>query len=89
MQNEKNQLATATEIAPQLPEQKPAPGARKRGLWNRLPAVVKIVLTLPVVMALLGAEVELRLAPQLDLVLTAAGIFVTWTWLSGTSSSIP
>ncbi len=51
-----------------------APEARKHGLWNRLPAAVKIVLTLPVVMALLGAEIELRLAPQLDLVLTAAGI---------------
>ncbi|MCB5943732.1 hypothetical protein [Acidocella sp. KAb 2-4] len=87
MQNEKNQLA-ATEIAPQHPEQKPAPGSRKRGLWNRLPAAVKIILTLPVVMALLGAEVELRLAPQLDLVLTAVGVCAMWAWLSGVPAAM-
>ncbi|EKM99422.1 MULTISPECIES: hypothetical protein [unclassified Acidocella] len=85
MQNEKNQLATAAEIVPPRQGQTPAPEARKRGLWNRLPAVVKIVLTLPVVMALLGAEIELRLAPQLDLVLTAAGICAMWAWLRGSS----
>jgi hypothetical protein len=34
-------------------------------------------------MALLGAEIELRLAPQLDLVLTAAGVCAMWAWLSG------
>ncbi len=59
----------------------------KRGLWNRLPAAVKIILTLPVVMALLGAEVELRLAPQLDLVLTVAGVCAMWAWLSGGPSA--
>jgi hypothetical protein len=82
MQNEKNQLAVA-EIVPPHRVQTPAPEVRKRGLWNRLPAAVKIVLTLPVVMALLGAEVELRLAPQLDLVLTTAGVCAMWAWLSG------
>ena len=87
MQNEKNQL-TAAEIAPKHPEPKPAPGARKRGLWNRLPAAAKIILTLPVVMALLGAETELRLAPQLDLVLTAAGVCAMWAWLSGGSPAV-
>jgi len=86
MQNEKNQLA-ASEIMPQYPEQTPASGSRKRGLWNRLPAAVKIILTLPVVMALLGAEIELRLAPQLDLVLTVAGVYAIWTWLSGGPSA--
>lgn len=82
MQNEKNQLA-ATEIVPPRQGQKPAPGSRKRGLWNRLPATVKIILTLPVVMALLGAEIELRLAPQLDLILTATGVCAMWAWLFG------
>ncbi len=81
MQNEKNQLAAA-EIVPPHRGQAPAPEVRKRGLWSRLPAAVKIILTLPVVMALLGAEVELRLAPQLDLVLTAAGVCAMWAWLS-------
>ncbi len=85
MQNEKNPIATG-EIEPSRHGQGPAPGTRKRGLWNRLPAAVKIILTLPVVMALLGAEVELRLAPQLDLVLTAAGVCAMWAWLAG---SIP
>ncbi|MCB5943938.1 hypothetical protein [Acidocella sp. KAb 2-4] len=83
MQNEKNLLTIVTEIAPPCQGQKPALGARKRGLWNRLPVAVKIILTLPVAMALLAAEVELRLAPQLDLVLTAAGVCAMWAWLSG------
>jgi hypothetical protein len=79
MRNEKKQLAAA-EAAPPCQGQAPV---RKRGLWNRLPAAVKIALTLPVVMALLGAEVELRLAPQLDVILTAAGVCAMWAWLSG------
>ncbi|EKM99391.1 MULTISPECIES: hypothetical protein [unclassified Acidocella] len=86
MQNEKNQLSTA-EIAPHR-GQPPAPEARKRGLWNRLPVAAKTILTLPVVMALLGAEVELRLAPQLDLVLTVAGVCAMWAWLSGGPSGV-
>ena len=89
MKNEKNQLATATatEIAAPNHGQTPTPGSRKHGLWNRLPVAAKIILTLPVVMALLGAEVELRLAPQLDLVLTAAGVCAMWAWLSGGASA--
>ncbi len=79
MQNEKKHLSTAA-VAPPHHGQMPA---RKRGLWNRLPAIVKIVITLPLVMALLGAEIELRLAPQLDVILTAAGVCAMWTWLSG------
>ena len=79
MQNEKQDLTTAA-IAPPHHGQMPA---RKRSLWNRLPAIVKIILTLPLVMALLGAEIELRLAPQLDVILTAAGVCAMWAWLSG------
>jgi hypothetical protein len=86
MRNEKNQFTTG-EIEPPHHGQGPAPGARRRGMWNRLPAAVKIVLTLPVVMALLGAEIELRLAPQLDLVLTAAGVCAVWACLSGGPSA--
>ena len=41
-----------------------------------------IILILPLAMAPLGAEIELRLAPQLDLVLTAAGIGAMWVWLA-------
>ena len=82
MKNEK-QLAVADDAPPRHGQT----SARKRGLWNRLPAVVKIILTLPVVMALLGAEVELRLAPQLDVILTATGICAMWAWLSGGPSA--
>jgi hypothetical protein len=81
MKKEKQQLAVAPPHHGQMPD-------GKRGLWNRLPAAAKIVLTAPVVMALLGAEVELRLAPQLDLVLTAAGVGAMWVWLSGGPSSL-
>ncbi len=87
MQNEKNQLAAAEIVQPNH-GQTPASRARKRGLWNRLPAAVKIILTLPVVMALLGAEIELRLAPQLDLVLTAVGVCAMWAWLSSGPSTM-
>ena len=52
-------------------------------LWRRLPTIVKIVLTVPLVMALLGAEIELHLAPQLDVILTAAGVWAMWAWLAG------
>ncbi|MGE4480843.1 hypothetical protein [Acidocella sp.] len=86
MRNEKNQIAIG-EIEPPDQGRGPAPWGRRRGLWNRLPAAMKIILTLPVVMALLGTEVELRLAPQLDLVLTAAGVCAMWAWLSGGPSS--
>ncbi|MCB5943734.1 hypothetical protein [Acidocella sp. KAb 2-4] len=42
---------------------------------------------LSVVTALLDDEVELRLAPQLDRVLTAVGICAVWAWLSCGPSS--
>ncbi len=83
MKNEKKQLAIA-DVAPPHHGQAPV---MKRGLWNRLPVAVKIILTLPAVMALLGAEVELRLAPQLDVILTTAGICAMWAWLSGRPSA--
>jgi hypothetical protein len=34
-------------------------------------------------MALLGAEIELHLAPQLDVILTVAGVWAMWVWLAG------
>jgi len=51
-------------------------------LWRSLPTVVKIVLTVPLILALLGAEIELRIAPQFDVLLTAGGIWAVWAWLS-------
>ncbi len=53
----------------------------------RLPAAVKIALAVPLVMALLGAEVELRLSPQIDVIATVVGICVIWAWLSGGPSA--
>ncbi len=55
-------------------------------LRRRPPAIVKVLLTAPLVMALVGAEIELRLAPQLDVILTAAGIWAIWAWLAGRSA---
>ncbi len=52
-------------------------------LWRRLPAALKIGLIVPLVMAMLSAEVELRLAPQLDVILTVAAVWAAWAWLSG------
>jgi hypothetical protein len=49
--------------------------------WLILPTVVKIVLTVSLVLALLGAEIELRIAPQLDVLLTAGGVWAVWAWL--------
>lgn len=40
----------------------------------------------PLAMALHGVEIELRLAPQLDVILTAAGVWAMWAWLSGRPS---
>jgi hypothetical protein len=51
-------------------------------LWRSLPIVVKIVLTVPLVLALLGAEIKLRIAPQLDVLLTACGVWGVWAWLA-------
>jgi len=77
MHQEKQRLAAAEVTPPHLGR---APTG-KVGLWNRLPVAAKIILTVPVAMALLGAEVELSLAPQLDAILTAAAVWALWTWL--------
>ena len=70
------------------PRDAPAPvSSITSRLWRGLPAIVKVVLTAPLVMALVGAEIELRLVPQLDVILTAAGIWAVWAWLGGRSSS--
>jgi hypothetical protein len=52
-----------------------------------MPTILKVILTTPLIMALLGAEIELSLAPQLDVILTAAGAWALWAWLSGWRSS--
>lgn len=56
---------------------------RRRSIWRRLPTFVKILLAAPLVMALLGAEVELRLSPQIDVIATAAGVCAIGAWLFG------
>ena len=48
-----------------------------------MPAILKAVLIVPLVMALLGAEIELSFAPQLDVILTAAGVWAMWAWVAG------
>ena len=81
MKKKKQQLAVA-EMSPPRCVSGPARAATSR-LWRRLPAIVKIVLMMPLAMALLGAEIELHLAPQLDVILTAADVCAMWAWLSG------
>lgn len=61
--------------------------SRPPRVWHRLQAIVKIILTVPLVMALLGAEVELRLAPQLDVIMTTAGVCTMWAWLGNRSGT--
>lgn len=51
--------------------------------WRRLPAAMKVILMAALAMALLGVEIELCLAPQLDVILTAAGVWAMWAWFSG------
>ena len=78
----KVQKPVATETLP--PRCVPAPsGSVTSRLWRRLPTIVNIVLMMPLAMALLGAEIELHLAPQLDVILTAAGVWAMWAWLAG------
>jgi hypothetical protein len=79
MKKEKQKLTTTPHPIGQKASNLPATSR----FWRRLPAVVKIVLAVPLVMALLGAEVELRLSPQFDVVATAAGICAIWVWLFG------
>ena len=77
---------SSTEILP--PRGVPAPvNSETSRLWHRLPTIVKIVLTVPLVMALLGAEIVLCLAPQLDVILTAASVCAVWAWLGNRSST--
>lgn len=64
------------------------PPPRKRSLWRRLPAAVKIALAVPLIMALLSAEIELRLSPQIDVIITAAAVCTMWAWLSGGPSAM-
>ena len=80
MQTEKKQ--TITQMPP--PHGVPAPvRSMTSRFWRRLPTIVKIIVTVPLVMALLGAEIELHLAPQLDVILTAAGVWAMWALLAG------
>lgn len=72
----------AARIAPPRRPSTPAGGGPPR-LWRRLPTVLKVALLLALAMLLLGAEVELCLAPQLDVVLTLVGIGGMWAWFSG------
>ncbi len=78
----KEKKSAATEVRPRSGVPAPAGSVTSR-LWRRLPTIVKIVLMLPPAMALLGAEIELHLAPQLDVILTAAGVWAMWAWLAG------
>ena len=48
-----------------------------------MPAILKVILIVPLILALLSAEIDLSLAPQLDVILTAAGAWTIWAWLSG------
>jgi len=74
----------AAEMPPPRSPHAPAPaGSVTSRLWRRLPTIMKIVLMMPLAMALLGAEIELHLAPQLDVILTAAGVWAMWAWLAG------
>ena len=60
--------------------EKPHPGAR---LWARLPRLAKCAVVAPLIMAILGAELTLRLSPSLDVILTAAGVWALWGWIDG------
>ncbi len=82
MRNETNQ--TAIRVAPPSIKQ----ASRRAAILGRhLPAIAKGVVIVPVIMALLGAEVQLRLSPQLDVLLAAAGVCGMWGWVAGSSST--
>jgi hypothetical protein len=78
MPNETNQ----TTIQAALPEPRPA-SRSPASVWRHLPAIAKCIVIVPLTMALLGAEIELRLSPQLDVLLTAAGAWAMWAWFNG------
>ena len=67
------------DISPWRGPPKPKPSH----LWRRLPAAVKVILIAALAMAMLGVEIELCLAPQLDVILTAAGVWAMWAWVAG------
>ena len=54
-------------------------------LSERVPLLAKCIVMVPIVMVLLGAELELRLSPKLNVILTGAVAWGMWAWLSGTS----
>ncbi len=56
--------------------EKPHPGLL---LWARLPRLAKYAVATPLTMAMLGAEISLRLSPKLDVILTAAGLWALWS----------
>jgi hypothetical protein len=76
-----NEMKRAAIQAP-LPKPTQAPH-RAPSVWRHLPAIAKCIVIVPLTMALLGAEIELRLSPQLDVLLTAAGVWGMWAWLAG------
>jgi hypothetical protein len=78
MYNETNQ--TGILVAPPSATKNPSGTA---SLWRHLPTIAKCIVVVPLAMALLGTEIELRLSPQLDVLLTAAGVWGIWAWLTG------
>ncbi len=56
--------------------------------WSRLTTIAKFIVVVPLSMALLGAEIELCLSPQLDVLLTAAGVWGIWAWLKGCTPTL-
>jgi hypothetical protein len=80
MPNEKNPIS--------VPDSRPPSRATSRSAaspWRHLPAIAKCIVIVPLTMALLGAEIELRLAPQLDVILTAVAVWAIWAWLAARS----
>jgi hypothetical protein len=77
MPNETNQ----TIIQAALPEPRRA-SRSPASVWRHLPAIAKCIVIVPLTMALLGAEIELRLSPQLDVLLTAASVWGMWTLIT-------
>ncbi len=75
MINEKNQ--TAIQVLPSYPQPQRSKPSQYNS-WRLLPAIAKWLVIAAVTMALLGVEVELRLSPQLDVLLVAAGLWLLW-----------
>jgi hypothetical protein len=79
MQNETNHLSPPSPA----PERKHSPA--RAGFSECVPLLAKCIVMVPMVMVLLGAELELRLSPKLNVILTGAVAWGMWAWLSGTS----